>query len=204
MNLEDLAHFVLPSVPGCPDSTLLHNLRQAAIEFCARTLAWQQDLDTITSVGNTQSYALVLPASSALVKLLAFTVDGGEAFVVTPEKGRQLVLNDSGRDVAWTNDRVNVKVHPTPVAAGVIYGFKAALKPTQAATAIADSVGEHYAREIAAGALAGLLDMANVAWADPAKAAQSREHFNDRISTVSAQVAKGFSRGAQNVRGFFY
>lgn len=204
MILEDLAPFVLPSVPGCPDPTLLHHLRQAAIEFCERTLAWQQDLDPITSVVNTQSYALVFPAGSVLVKLLAFTVDGDEAFVVTPEKGRRLVLHDSGRDVAWTDDRVNVKVHPTPAAAGVIYGFKAALKPTQAATTIADAVGEHYAKEIAAGALAGLLDLASVPWADPVKAAQRRTYFEDRIATVAAQVAKGFSRGAQNVRGFFY
>lgn len=204
MNLEDLYPFVLPSAPGCPDPTLLHHLRQAAIEFCERTLAWQQDLDPIVSVVDSQSYAMVFPAGSVLVKLLAFTVDGDEANVVTPEKGRRLALNDSGRDVAWTDDRVSVKVHPTPTEAGVVYGFKAALKPTQAATAISDSVGEHYAKEIAAGALAGLLDMASVSWADPVKAAQRREYFNDRIGTVSAQVAKGFSRGAQNVRGFFY
>lgn len=204
MNLEDLAPFVLPSVPGCPDPTLLHHLRQAAIEFCQRTLAWQEDLDTITSVASTPSYAFVLPAGSALVKLIAFTVDGEEAAVVTPEKGRRLALNDSGRDVAWTDDRVNVRVHPTPSAAGLVYGFKAALKPTQAATTIGDALGEHYAAEIAAGALAGLFDLANVTWADPLKATQRRDHFNDRIATVAAQVAKGFSRGAQNVRGHFF
>jgi hypothetical protein len=204
VNLEDLAPFVLPSVSGCPEPTLLHHLRQAAIEFCGRTLVWQQDLDPITSVAATDSYLLPMPADAKLVKLLAFTIDGTEAFVVTPEKGRRLAVQASSRDVAWTDDRTNVRINPVPGADGLQYVFKAALKPSQAAVAIPDEVGEHYARDIANGALAALLDLENVPWANPVKAATRRIDFEARMGRVAAQVAKGFSRGAQQVRGHYF
>lgn len=204
MNLEDLAPFVLPSVSGCPDPTLLHHLRQSAIEFCSRTLVWQQDLDPIDSVAATDNYPLPMPDDAKLVKLLAFTIDGTEAFVVTPEKGRRLAVSASSRDVAWTDNRTNVRINPVPGADGLQYVFRVALKPSQAAVAIPDEVGEHYANDIAIGALASLLDLEGVTWANPARAAQRRADFEDRMSRVAAKVAKGFSRGAQQVRGHYF
>lgn len=204
MNIEDLAPLVLPSVPGCPEPTLLLHLRQAAIEFCGRTLVWRRELDPITSVADDDSYTLPLPAGSALVKLLSFTIDGQDAYVVTPEKGRRLAVSDSARDVAWTDDRVNVRVNPTPDADGKSYVFTAALKPTQASTTIPDEVGEHYANDIAGGALARLLDLENVTWANPVKARTRRDTFEACINKVAAQASKGFSRGAQRVRGIYF
>lgn len=204
MNLEDLAPFVLPSVPGCPDPTLLHHLRQAAIEFCGKTLVWQQELDPIDSVSATDSYPLPVPDGAKLVKLLSFTIDGTEAYVVTPEKGRRLAVQDSIRDVAWTDDRTNVRINPVPGVDGLQYVLKVALKPSQAATAIPDEVGEHYAQDIATGALASLLDLENVTWSDPVKASVRRTRFEARMNSVAAMVAKGFSRGAQQVRGHYF
>ena len=204
MNLEDLAPFVLEMAPSCPEPTMVHHLRQSAIKFCERTLAWQQDLTAIVSVAGDDSYPMVFPAGASLVKLMAFTVDGAEAFVVTPEKGRRLAVNQSGRDVAWTDDRVNVRINPVPSQDGLSYVLKAALKPTQAATTIADSLGEHYAVELAAGALGTLLDLETMPWANPRMASAKRTFFEDRVGVISSQVSKGFSRGARQVRGFFY
>ena len=204
MNYEDLAPFVLEWAPSCPEPTMVHHLRQSAIKFCERTLAWQQDLDAIASVAGDDSYPLVFPVGAVLVKLLAFTVDGVDAHVVTPEKGRRLAVDQSSRDVAWTDDRVNVRINPLPAADGISYVLRAALKPTQASTTIADTLGEHYAAEIAAGALGTLLALQTMPWANPGMAADKRAFFEDRLGVISSQVSKGFSRGARQVRGFFY
>lgn len=200
MNLTDLMPHVLPNVSGCPSPTALFHIRQAAIEFCERTLVWQADLEEITSVADDDTYAMTFPTGSALVKLLAFTVDGDEASVVTADKGRRMALNDCGGDVAWTLDRVNLKVHPTPTVDGTVYGILAALKPTQTATTIADSLGEHYAADIAAGALAGLYRMKGVGWSDPVMATDRRDWFQRRIGVVAGQVSKGFGRGRRRVK----
>lgn len=204
MNLEDLAPFVLPSVQGCPDPTLLHHLRQAAIEFCSKTLVWQQELAPIASVAGTGTYLLPVPADAKLVKLLTYTIDGVEASVVTPEHGRKLAQRWASAEVAWTVDRTNVHFSPVPEANDVPYVFQAALKPTQAATAIPDEVGEHYANDIAEGALASLLSLEKVTWADPVKAGIRRMDFEGRMSRIAAQVSKGFSRGAHRVRARFF
>ncbi len=42
--------FVLPYANGCPDLTAEFHVRQAAIEFFQRSLAWRQDLDAAMTV----------------------------------------------------------------------------------------------------------------------------------------------------------
>jgi hypothetical protein len=182
----------------------INHLRQAYIEFCENTLAWTVWLAPITSVANDGSYAMVLPAGSALVKLIEFKVDGSEADVTTPNKGRAMLLNDSGAQVAWTDDRVNVNVSPVPTADGVIYDLRAALKPTQAATEIDATLGEHYSEHLVEGTLARLLEIEGVPWENQQRAAMRRDRFANGMADVGLRVSKGFGSGQRRSKPFLY
>lgn len=205
MNLEDLANaFVLPFVRGCPDPTMLHHVRQAAMVFCEKTLVWRVQLDPITSQANVASYPMVLPTDAALVKLLAFMVNGAEGHLVTDDRAREQALHGHTQDVAWTDDRATLRVLPVPTDGATEYVLTAALKPSQFATTITDSIAEHHAQDIANGALAELYDMDDVPWSNPNKAKARREVFRDRIATVARQVSKSYSRASRNVRARFF
>ncbi len=204
MTFDSLLPRILPSVKGCPDILAITHMRQAYIEFCENTLAWTAWLTPIESVANDGSYAMVLPASSALVKLIEFKVDGREADVTTPAKGRSMLLNDSGAQVAWTEDRVNVNVSPVPGVDGIVYDLRAALKPTQAAAAIDDTLGEHYSEHLVDGTLARLLEIEGVPWENQQRAAMRRDRFAGAMADVGLRVSKGFSSGQRRTKPFLY
>jgi hypothetical protein len=204
MTFDSLLKRILPSVKGCPDSLAILHLREALIQFCEGTLAWQVWLDDIDTVADQSAYPMVLPPDSALVKLIEFKLDGEDADVVTPAKGRSMRLHDSGAQVAWTADRINVEVSPTPTVDGSTLSLLAALKPTQDAETVDDTLAEHYVDHLVDGALARLLEIEGVAWENPQRAAIRLGRFQDAIDTIGARVAKGFSSAQRRSKAFLY
>lgn len=71
MTWDDFAPYVLPYAPGCPDATMEHHARLAAIDFCRHTHVWQQDLTQPAADGVSTDSLFALPTGSAVSKLLS-------------------------------------------------------------------------------------------------------------------------------------
>lgn len=191
---ESFLPFVQPRVPTCPRETCLHHIRQAAIEFCERTLVWQEDLDTLLADGFSTSYALALDDQVALSKLLEVWVQDSTTArpvrydTATPAEGRDAERSGSTGNKAWMLDRATLGIWPAPIVDAAI-DVTAALKPSQASYSFPEILFEHHARQIAHGALAELFDLGE--WADSMKAATERGKFEDAIAGAARGAEKG-------------
>lgn len=202
----DFFPYVLPSVRNCPDPVLEHHIRLAAIDFCRRTLCWQQLLDPIekpAADGLATEFDLLMPPEAEVVRLLSVAVDGQSIQLVEASRGVQLVRRDSGGEFAFTRDRKMVYIQPPP-RAGATIEVEAALKPTLDATQFPDDLFDHYAQDIAHGAMATLMLLPKQDWTDLGLGAVHQESFDERIATVAAQVGRGFSRTTSRVKGYFF
>lgn len=167
MTLDDGLNQVLPYVEGCPDALALLHMRNAAIEFCERTLVWQATLSPIVTVLNQRSYlfAPALPAGATVAKVLNVRRDGQNMDLMTEVASD---ANPAGVDAAGTNALRSALVLGLAPAAGRQLVVRAALKPSRAAIDIDDGLFEQYIEAIAQGAIARLQALPSKPWtADP-------------------------------------
>ena len=193
---SDFYPWVLPSAQGCPNPTLDLHIRQAAIEFCRRTLCWVRTLDPIEANGMDIRFDLDLPSQTQAVKLMAVAINGLEYLLVDTQRGLQLVRQGSGADFSFTQDKLTLDVHPLR-ARGDRIEVDMALAPSFNAISIETDVASPYVHEIAQGALATLQMMTGVAWSEPNLAAANKLLFNQRVATVAMHFARG--QGAARV-----
>ncbi len=193
---SDFYSWVLPSVPGCPNPTLDLHIRQAAIEFCRRTLCWVRTLDPVEANGMDIRFDLDLPSQTQAVKLMAVAVNGLEYLLVDTQRGLQLVRQGSGADFSFTQDKLTLDVHPLR-GRGDSIEVDMALAPSFNASSIETDVASPYVQEIAQGALATLQMMPGVAWSDPGLAGINKAVFSQRVATVAMHIARG--QGAARV-----
>ena len=199
MELEDLFPYVMPQVKVCPEPTALHHIRLALIEFCTKTLVWQANLE-ITTTSSDDDYLMPLPAGSSLVKLLRAGLDASEGLdVVSPDTGIS-TSNCKGR--VWTEDRRRVFLAPRPAIDDRVLKLRVALKPARDTVLIDDQLFEDFAPVVADGALGTLLDMSDVTWANPLKAAQHKASFRASCGVTAARVSKGFGRSTRRTKPF--
>ena len=193
---SDFYSWVLPSVPGCPNPTLDLHIRQAAIDFCRRTLCWVRTLDPVEANGMDIRCDLDLPSQTQAVKLMAVAVNGLEYLLVDTQRGLQLVRQGSGADFSFTQDKLTLDVHPLRQRGDSIE-VDMALAPSFNAGSVETDVASPHTQEIAQGALATLQMMAGVAWSDPGLAGINKALFNQRVATVAMHFARG--QGAARV-----
>lgn len=190
---EELLPFVLPYAAAAPEPVALHHIKLAAVEFCGKTLAWQDDLQGVSSVIGVADYTLNLPEDAELVRMLCVTVGQQEYTVTTAASARRTratLAQRTGGRVAWSINRQDLVLDPAPVVADVLTVL-AALKPKiMTATALPEDLRQ-YAEAIACGARASLL-RAPGEWKDPMEASAQRGMFDAELASIGAQVARGF------------
>ena len=192
---EDFGPYVLPYAPGCPDATMEHHARQAAIDFCRATLVWQADLTAIAGNGTATVFAMTMPTGALACKLLAVTINVTGvaprlADLVTPEEGAERIRDGDLRPCAFTGDLAGLVVWPAqPTTASIVPTV--ALKPSQAAATFPDVLFNQHANDIACGALATLLSLPKQEWTDMQAASIKAAYFSDRKATIARTVARG-------------
>lgn len=200
MELEALFPWVMPQVKACPDQTALHHIREALRSFCTKTLVWQVPLSIVTTTTD-DDFLMPLPAGTSLVKILRAGLDDDEGLdIMSPDTADARSWSTKGR--VWTVDRKRVLLAPRQAVAGKVLKLRVAVKPAQAAMVIDDQLFEDFAATIADGALATLLDMSDVTWANPAKAAMKADKFKAECGKTALRVSKGFGRSARSVKPF--
>lgn len=157
--LADFFPLVAQHCPNAPTPSIEFWVRQAAIDFCRRTLAHQAQLVPFDTVADpvTPAYTLPVPAGTQVAKLLACRVDGRPVALSVPSEIDALPdWQAPGQpECAYLTDTAIMTLYPAP-ATVVPVDVRVALQPTQVAAEVDDSLFEQHAATIAYGAVASL------------------------------------------------
>lgn len=146
---------VLPFVAGCPEPAMDRAVRDAAIEFCQRSLAWGVWLDPVT-LTTARSYDLDMPNNSDLVRVERVTVNGHPVELASCRLASADPASHAGDGVTVNPDRISITLGHAGVVGDVLQVF-ALLRPSRKATGIEDALFAAHRRTISEGAVAHLL-----------------------------------------------
>lgn len=149
--LSSFLPLIAPFVPGAPDVAMENAALQGAIEFCERTLTLQRKLAAVDTVIDQANYTLV-QSGEVVHKLLAVKLNGKPLRLPT-----QTTLDgedDATMSVIAPTDALLVapmtlQLDPPPSVADLEIVVRAAMRPSQTATAVDDGLFERHARSIA-------------------------------------------------------
>jgi hypothetical protein len=201
---------VLPQVSECPVALADWAIRKAAIEFCDRSHAHIVDLTAINSVVGTADYALTAPAGSEIVKVIAVLYDGDEIKPISPRDVARS-YGDDWADLQEEPERflsqygTSLKLIPKPataVTAGIVPTV--VLRPTAAATTIAEVIGTLYKEEIAKGARKTLWLMPKKPWTTFDRGNKEEQDFFEACAVAHSQAQKGRTGAAMRNRNYYY
>lgn len=195
--LSDFLPDVLAHTPQCPSITAERELLKAAIEFCRKSGAWYEDLDTFEAEVGKSTYDVFPPAGQAqIVRLREITIDGDRIDNTDEERLNRLSRNwraDTGEPDRWYQpSRTKLSLYPTPDAVHTVGGV-VALMPTMKATRVPDFLFEEWSEGLAAGAVQRLVMMPGKAWSNPNLAASFNKEFRRAISRARIQALRGRS-----------
>lgn len=172
MEFDDLLERVLTYAP-VPNFFALRELKNSAIEFCEKSLSWEENLDQITFVKDQLTYDLDLPIDSALVRIT-------EGPSLSVDLGAMTFSLD------------------TPAYSD--FTIKAALKPSYDSTSLPDYIGQMWGEQIASGALSRILVVPGVAWSNPKLAVYHFGIFESGVSRACAMRARGYGNKTLSFR----
>lgn len=197
---------VAPFVADCPQVILVNAIRNAAIEFCERTLIWQTNIGAMDLAAGTGEYTIAVPADTQLVGILNAWYNNtllipkdqdGLARIFRLEDWRS--ATGGPRYFIRTSSSV-MQVVPTPTVSETdVVGIRAALAPTRTATGVDSEIYEDYLIAIATGAKAYLYGMHGQTFYDPTLAMQLRQEFMVAIGAARIKVNKGQTRAAPRI-----
>ena len=198
MNWVDFYPFVLPDVIGCPEPTLDHHIRRAAIDLCRKTLCYTQTLDPLLADGVSNTVSIDTPSATEIVRVMAVTVDGKTFSLAGVQQAHAYVASQFPGEYAFQEDNQNLSIYPLQLA-GIVVSVDAALMPTMKATRL-DDMFTTYVQDIAYGAVASLAMIPSQAWSNPQLAGHSAGMFRSRCDTLALKISRG--RAASKMRNF--
>lgn len=206
---------VLIDMPGCPENVALDKIRDAAIEWCARSWAHNRWLDPMPVTANVAEIEFADYFSEDYQVLVSEVLEGryaGHTYLPykAPDALKELYCGDyttrTGTPEVLTQERMSaVRLVPVP-GQSLANGLKlrVAFKPKRAATQVNDELWEHYAEDIAAGAIAKLQKMTKKPWTNPQAGQAAQLDFQGRAAAVKTRVQRGFGRARRQTRGSYF
>lgn len=190
---------LLPHLPGCPNMLVDHELRRAAQQFFKETRAWKDDLALIAVSAN-QSLVPVVFADPGqeLVRVEHATYDGITLGVTTTQ---ELDAEHSDDWTLHTGTPSNiyqvtpgvVRLYPIPVSNSVTgLKLRVAIRPSDAATGLADEMAVKYRDDITAGAKSRLMLYPNKPWTNADLAVLNAGAFSGAIGVANLSAARSF------------
>lgn len=201
---------VLPQAAGCPMGLADWAIRKAAIEFCDRSHAHIVDLTGINSVVGTADYTLTPGTGLEVVKVKAVLYDGRELTPISPGDVARCYGED-WKDLQEEPEHflsqygTSLKLIPKPataVTAGIVPTV--ILRPTIAATTVAEAIGTLYKEAISKGARKILWLMPKQPWTAFERGSKEEQDFFDACSVAHIQAQKGRTSAATRTRSYYY
>ena len=192
MKYSDLFVYVLCDVPGCPEFTAERAIRDACIDFCARTDLYKAEVQTLIVSAGITEYELDAPTGTEPNHVKAILRKGRPLAASTYEDAIMLIeQSDRSYPQYYAQyDNANVLIGPKPVereTLKVIY----TLKPTQSSSSIPDTVGNEWRETLVSGALFRLQMMSGQPWLNPNAANANAQIYERGIAKAIRQAKYG-------------
>lgn len=192
MRFDQMLHRVLPYAPNVPVPLAINALRDASIEWCRGTLCHQR-------------WFTLTPAASVIVPF----GDGETLVRITAVKDR-VVRPASALEEA--DGPVIVYDGQTPTGHQFLFNeppavdvmVRMALRPSEDAVSLSDSVYSEFAKDVADGAIAVLLTMPEVDWTNEGTGSYHRARFEDRMNTIAAKVTTAWAGAPVKIKPSFF
>jgi hypothetical protein len=203
---ETFYPLVMPWAPGAAEINVDAALRQAAIEFYKRSLAWWKTLDrTVTAANEAEVDCDDLTADQSIVKLLSVKLDGRPLDLIRADDLDG--LDDTGPSAptrAYKQGSRTIALYPVPASAGLYVTVRAALMPSQASTGLPDDLYEQDAEAIAAGALKRLCSQPGQSFSNPGMAVDKGLAFEAAITAAKVRAYTGDARTSARVVASYF
>lgn len=188
ISFEDFLPDIIPMVPGCPDTLIVHNVREAAIELCHKASMYLEDLDPITVIPKVFEYDLDPPRNTVVHKIKWGLLDGAYVEFGSTSLMAQRYPNWREKNKLGT-PKLIAQVRPDafwlcPIPKNKIKNgliIRAVLKPTRQSVSLEDRIAEEYHDTIVNGALFRLLRLPSKDWTDLGGAKVYGALFQDGI-----------------------
>jgi hypothetical protein len=193
MDFTDLLPRILPFVSGCPDVMATNALRDATIEFCKETKAWN-DYQPITLVDSEPTYGLEVPVDARVVEVMQAWVPCGRIWPKSMLDIQALLPNWQGAlgsQPAYFNSPTNstVRFFPTPMNSNsLVVTVRCAYAPTMDGESIDDDFGDEYYEALIDGAILRLASMPNKSWSNPSLASYHGGRFEQAKTDIRIKV----------------
>ena len=188
--------YVQVNVPDCPKALIVEAIRQKVIEFCQKSLFLRQELDGFYTVADDNEYDLSPPVDNNIAQLLMLKVNKRELEPKTQDDMEEIYQewrDQSGEpSYFFLKNTYTAILVPKPIG---VYPVRilVALKPTQAAQGVDESIFEEYKDAIKYGALAYLMLMAEKTWSNPNMSAFYQSQFDAAIQESKMRAEQGYA-----------
>ena len=193
---------IQPSVPGCPQPTIIQYIREAAIRTCEKTLAWRYQPALFNLTASVSEYAYSKPANTDVHVMFDAVVNKRPLERLTMEKAIELYPQWTAADSAstpqsitqLTPDQYIILPLPDALATYQVRMFLA-LKPKRNATGMEEIVFDELEDAITHGALQQLLVLPDVQWSDRELAVYHAKQFTYQCAERRARANLSNMRG---------
>lgn len=204
-DIDDILPNIRPFAPGVADPTAYEWIRQAAIEFCERTLLWRYEDSFAITAENPQ--AVIAPAGAVIHLIERLDFDDVQLVQKTPAQLDDLVPQWragtlTGVPSYFTQTEPNT-VAMSPLEAGTLKVWTW-LKPAPDATELPDFMVDQYRQVIADGALARILLIPNQSFTDVKMASAYGMAFQSKLDILSNKGSTGQQRARVRTRASFF
>jgi hypothetical protein len=193
---------IVPEVMGCPLLLVDNAIRNAAIELCDHGMMYRVDLTPIVTVADQPTYAMSYDINTGVAQVIdAYTASRRllpKTTMVLGEGGA-VYEEQTGEPVEYFQTTPDtLRLYPIPDDVYTI-NLSVALVPARTALGLEAFLMDHYRDELAAGALARLMNMSNKPWTDKATAKEKKAEFTTGKGNARIDGMRNFTTASLKV-----
>lgn len=200
MKYSDLFVYVLSEVPGCPEFTAERAIRDACIDFCARTDIYRAEVQTLIVSAGITEYTLDAPTGTEPNHVKNVLRQGKPLKAITYEDA---IMNIEQSERSFPQyysqyDNATLLLGPKPESRETLKVLFS-LKPTQSSTSIPDTIGLEWREALISGALFRLQMMSGQPWANGGAANANAQIYERAVVSAIRQNKYGHGGAALTV-----
>lgn len=204
--------YLIPHVPGCSEPYAVQALRSTCIEFCAKTLLFQE-ISVYPTQAGVGELELDIPSNAVLTKILTVSWKNRLLQPLTTETVREAVLlRGAVSDVLVQQSEPRgyfqrvpnapeISLYPLPSESeSDVLTIKAAFVPSRVSATVPDFLFEDWVDEIAAGAAMRLMLTPSQPFANPALAGVHKQMYETGVREGLIEARHGQLVAASRVQ----